>query len=65
MSDVYSENILDHYHSPRNYGTLAKSTHASHGDNPVCGDDIGMQLIVGKDGTIVDVKFSGEGCAIS
>jgi nitrogen fixation NifU-like protein len=33
--------------------------------NPLCGDQIRMELAVGDDGRVEDVKFSGKGCAIS
>ena len=33
--------------------------------NPLCGDKIQMELLVGADGKIADVRFSGKGCAIS
>jgi nitrogen fixation NifU-like protein len=33
--------------------------------NPLCGDKIAMELSVGPDGKIDDVRFSGKGCAIS
>jgi len=65
MSDIYSENILDHYKNPRNFGKIENHTHQAHGDNPMCGDEIDMQILVGRDGKIDDIKFSGTGCAIS
>lgn len=34
------------------------------GHNPLCGDEIELQLIV-ENGKIKDVKFDGEGCSIS
>lgn len=33
-------------------------------NNPLCGDKLHMELIE-KDGVVVDVGFTGEGCAIS
>ncbi|MBU6423546.1 MAG: SUF system NifU family Fe-S cluster assembly protein [Chloroflexota bacterium] len=65
MDDLYRENILDHYKNPRNYGELEGATHHYHDTNPLCGDEITMFLLVGEDGRIDDVHFTGRGCAIS
>jgi nitrogen fixation NifU-like protein len=62
--DIYKENILDHYHEPRNTGTIENPTHAHCANNPTCGDKICITLII-KDDCIDDIKFVGEGCAIS
>ncbi len=62
--DIYQEKILDHYHSPRNTGTLEHPTHRHCANNPTCGDKICITLIV-ENNIIVDIKFTGEGCAIS
>jgi nitrogen fixation NifU-like protein len=64
MEDLYREAILDHYQNPRNYGVLEDATISYEEDNPVCGDHIRFDLIV-KDDKVVDVRFSGHGCAIS
>lgn len=64
MEDLYREIILDHYENPRNYGELPDADISYEDDNPLCGDRIRMDLKV-QDGRIVDVRFSGKGCAIS
>jgi nitrogen fixation NifU-like protein len=64
LGDLYQEVILDHYKAPKNFGTLATPTHAAHGDNPLCGDKIALQLEV-RDGVVRDLRFKGAGCAIS
>ena len=61
---IYGDIILDHYHYPRNYKKLEKSTGKVHVDNPLCGDSIDL-AIYDKDGTIRDIGFIGQGCAIS
>lgn len=61
---IYQEIILDHYHSPRNFGTLKNPTKKNQTLNPSCGDKITMEIIE-KDGKISKIAFSGEGCAIS
>lgn len=63
-SDLYQEVILDHTKTPRNHGTLEPCDHHAEGDNPVCGDKLEVFLAV-NDGKIEDVKFRGQGCAIS
>lgn len=64
MDDFYREYIIDHYRNPRNYGTIegADVSHEEH--NPVCGDRIHLDLKI-EDQQIVDIRFSGDGCAIS
>lgn len=62
--DVYRQKILDHYRHPRNFGSLAKATHTSHVDNPLCGDEVTLRLRV-RAGKIEGVAFEGAGCAIS
>jgi nitrogen fixation NifU-like protein len=65
MDDLYRENILDHYKHPHNWGELEHADLEFHDLNPLCGDELTVQLVVGDDGTIDDVRFSGHGCAIS
>jgi nitrogen fixation protein NifU and related proteins len=62
--NLYREIILDHYRNPRNKGTLDPADYSYEDTNPLCGDEIRIDLRV-KDGVIDDVKFSGRGCAIS
>lgn len=62
---VYQENILDHYRWPRNYGKLAKPSFSHRENNAVCGDYVEIQAKVSASGTIEEIKFTGEGCAIS
>lgn len=63
-SSFYREHILDHYHNPRNFGKMKKPTHKVRVTNPLCGDEITLQLKV-KKGRIIQVKFQGQGCALS
>ena len=65
MDDFYKEYILDHYRNPRNFGHLEHPTAVAEDLNPLCGDKIQMELQVGPDGKVADVRFSGKGCAIS
>ena len=65
MSSVYSEIILDYYRHPRNKGTLDHPQISAKDSNPLCGDIIEMQLELDKNNSVKDVKFNGQGCAIS
>ena len=65
MDDLYRENILEHYKQPRNFGELPDPDLEFEDNNPLCGDELKVQLNVGDDGRIGDVRFSGHGCAIS
>ena len=64
FDDLYRQNILDHYQNPRHYGTLDHPDVSAEDSNPLCGDEIRMDLMI-KDGVIEDVRFSGKGCSIS
>jgi nitrogen fixation NifU-like protein len=65
VDDLYRENILDHYKKPHHWGELADPDLEAEDFNPLCGDELKVQLKVGEDGRIADVAFSGHGCAIS
>ena len=61
---LYQELILDHYRRPRNKGTLEKADASVDVKNPLCGDEIGLQVAFDGD-SVCDLKFSGRGCSIS
>ena len=65
MDDLYREQILEHYKRPRHWGELADPDAEAEDNNPLCGDELKVQLNVGEDGRISEVRFSGHGCAIS
>ena len=64
LSALYQEVILDHYRRPRNRGTLAEPTGSASLRNPLCGDEVDVQVAL-HDGKVTDVKFGGRGCSIS
>lgn len=64
LNSLYQQLILDHYRNPRNKGELDDKTVEIHMANPVCGDEIRLQLRI-EDGTIVEAKHVGHGCSIS
>lgn len=63
LDQLYKELILEHYKHPRNKGTLENAL-VEEGINPSCGDEVKLFLRL-EDNEIADVKFIGEGCAIS
>ncbi|MFN2637336.1 MAG: Fe-S cluster assembly sulfur transfer protein SufU [Gemmatimonadaceae bacterium] len=64
IAALYQEMILDHYRRPRNKGALENPDARVEMKNPLCGDEIELQ--VAFDGTnLRDLKFSGRGCSIS
>lgn len=65
MDDLYRELILDYYKNPRNFGELKHPSHSFESSNPFCGDRIRMEVRVKENQIIKDIKFSGQGCAIS
>jgi nitrogen fixation protein NifU and related proteins len=61
---LYQEMILDHYRRPRNKGTLENPDASVEMKNPLCGDEISLQVAFdGK--SVSDLRFSGRGCSIS
>ena len=63
--EMYQEKILDHYKHPRNKGELEGASHRGKESNPLCGDEISIGLVVDGADRIADVRFTGQGCAIS
>lgn len=64
LSDLYQQVILDHNRRPRNRGKIPTATRVAHGDNPTCGDQCSVYLVLDGD-RIKDLSFDGSGCAIS
>ncbi len=69
MDDIYREVILDHYKNPRNFGKIKKPSCSFHLYNSACGDDITIDLVISSQRSggrkIEEIKFRGNGCAIS
>ena len=64
LDNLYKEVILEHYKRPRNRGEIEDATVREEGLNPSCGDELELFLVV-ENRTVADIKFVGEGCAIS
>jgi nitrogen fixation NifU-like protein len=64
IAALYQELILDHYRRPRNKGTLENADAIAEMKNPLCGDEITLQVAFSGNG-VGDLRFSGRGCSIS
>jgi nitrogen fixation protein NifU and related proteins len=62
---LYREQILEHYKSPQNFGELDRFDLEFEDVNPLCGDELRVQIALDDDGRIEDLRFAGRGCAIS
>ena len=69
MDDLYRENILEHYKRPHNWSPPAAPIETPDLEfrdfNPLCGDELTVQIAVDGEGRVADIRFSGHGCAIS
>jgi nitrogen fixation NifU-like protein len=65
MDDLYREQIIDRYKNPRMRGTLDPHDYSYEDDNPLCGDEVRIDLRVDAQDRITEAAFSGQGCAIS
>jgi len=61
---IYREIILEHYKNPSNKGTLDPNDFSYQDVNPLCGDEIRIDVRV-KDERVSEIRFSGRGCAVS
>ena len=65
MDDLYRENILEHYKRPHNWGEIEDPDLEFFDSNPLCGDELKVQIKIDEDNRVAEVAFSGHGCAIS
>ena len=65
LKELYQEIILDHGKNPRNKGKCEGFTNDAKAHNTLCGDKVHLTFMVNDDDIIQDIKFTGEGCAIS
>ena len=62
---LYREYILEHYKRPHHFGELESPDLEFYDTNPLCGDELRVQLRLDGDNRVADIAFSGQGCAIS
>lgn len=65
MDDLYREVIIEHYKNPGFRGSLDPHDISFEDENPLCGDQIKIDLRVDESGKITEAAFDGHGCAIS
>lgn len=64
VEELYREVILDHYRNPRHRGTLTSPDAHAEGSNPLCGDEVAIDITLDGD-QLTDIAVSGQGCSIS
>lgn len=65
LDDPYDDHIMDNFESPYHKGHLPHPT-CSHSDrNPICGDQVTVELLVDQQNRVQEAYFDGKGCAIS
>ncbi|MUV56600.1 SufS family cysteine desulfurase [Halogeometricum sp. CBA1124] len=65
LDTQYHDLVYDHYRTPRNAGGLANPTFTKHSEETACGDDGEFHVEVDDDGTLVEIAFESESCAVS
>jgi len=65
LRELYQTTILDHNRNPRNFGRVEGADCEADGRNPLCGDELHLSLRLSEAGEVEDVRFEGQGCAIS
>jgi len=65
MDDFYREIIIDRYQNPHYKGELDPHDITFEDANPLCGDEIRIDVVLNGNGKVADARFSGRGCAIS
>ncbi len=64
LDDLYQELILDHYKKRSNRGVLDAPTVAVDHNNPLCGDQVHLEVLI-EDDRLTDLRYTGDGCSIS
>jgi nitrogen fixation protein NifU and related proteins len=69
MDDLYREYILEHYKRPHNWSPPQDELPAPdlefEDNNPLCGDQLRVQIALDEQRRVAELRFSGNGCAIS
>ena len=64
LNEMYEEIVMDHYHNPRNTELISKPDYEVEKNNPFCGDEIKIQILIDKNNKS-KISVTGRGCAIS
>jgi nitrogen fixation protein NifU and related proteins len=65
IEDIYPDRVMDHYEDPYHRGECEQATHRHHEKNPICGDEIFIEMRLDTEGKIREAWFDGDGCCIS
>ncbi|HEX6966801.1 MAG TPA: SUF system NifU family Fe-S cluster assembly protein [Gemmatimonadaceae bacterium] len=65
LAALYQSLILEHYRRPRNQGVLDDADVSVTMKNPLCGDELVLQLAFDDAGGVRAARFRGQGCSIS
>ena len=65
MEDLYREIIVERHKNPLYRGTLEPHDISFEDENPLCGDELRIDLRLDPEGKVSQAAFSGHGCAIS
>ena len=65
MEELYREQILEHYKRPHNFGAIDQPDLEFEDNNPFCGDEQHVTIRLDEDDRVAEVRFEGQGCAIS
>ncbi|MBN8599922.1 MAG: iron-sulfur cluster assembly scaffold protein [Planctomycetes bacterium] len=65
IEDIYPDRVMDHYEDPYHRGECEQVSHRHHAKNPICGDEIVVEMRIDAEGKIREAWFEGEGCCIS
>ena len=58
---MYSDQVLDHFHNPRNPGEIDEPTAVAEASNPVCGDALKLWILA-REGRVIKATFKAQGC---
>ena len=64
LKQLYQDIILEHGKSPRNFGKCKDYNYVAKGHNPLCGDEVEFYIDINNN-KIINIQFTGIGCAIS
>jgi nitrogen fixation NifU-like protein len=59
----YTATVMEHFLNPRNVGELDSPDGVGQAGNPADGDTVTMQVSVGDDGVVTDIRMRVFGCA--
>lgn len=58
---MYSDEVLDHFHNPRNVGEICEPSAVVESSNPVCGDTMKLWILA-REGEVIEASFKVQGC---